>query len=191
MVMDQHSKNEGVCIACLKRGNLTAEHVILKSFGGGFAPALLCKKCNNSLGAGIDKQFEEQLPNRLARNAAGIIGRANRVVGAFEGVEGVMQPLGVKVKGAKDLTVRIISDYEIEFVEDGLRIKGTFDKTQTLDYIRAYIMQTLPAKLKAKNPTLSDEEVALWMTQLQSQFSENALSDGEGNIINFTEKKST
>lgn len=186
--MTKNRQTKGVCIACLKNKVLTEEHVILKSFGGGFAPALLCKGCNNSFGAGIDKQFEEQLPNRLARNAAGISGRANRVVGAFEGVEGVLQPLGVKVKGSKGLTFRVLSDYEIEFVENGLRIKGSFDKALTFDYVKTYIMQTLPAKLKAKNQTLSEQEVEFWKKKLLSQLSESNLSSGEGNVINFTDK---
>lgn len=148
------------CIACLNDKELTEEHIVPKSIGGGFAPRILCKECNSKFGTVIDGKFLEQIIIRLACACEGIIGRANRARGAFEGIEGMFEGTDIRIVGGRDLNIKILSDFDVELGnKNEIKIHGTFDPAVSPDYVKMFILQNLPVKLKGKYPELLEGEI--------------------------------
>ncbi len=150
----------GTCIAWLKDKELTKEHIVPMSVGGGLAPKILCNECNSQFGTIIDAKFLEQIQIRLACACEEIIGRANRAKGAFEGVEGKFDGTDIKIVGGKGLTFKVLSDFDVDLEsENQIRIHGTFDANLSSDYVKMLILQNLPSRLRGKYPDLQEDEI--------------------------------
>ena len=54
------------CILCLKKGNLSEEHIIPASLGGRLTVRFLCTKCNSNLGRSVEKVAKDDPSIRIA-----------------------------------------------------------------------------------------------------------------------------
>mgnify|MGYP006301941661 CR=1 FL=1 len=54
------------CIICLKRGDLSEEHIIPKSIGGRLNSNFLCKTCNSNLGRAVENATKSDPSIRIA-----------------------------------------------------------------------------------------------------------------------------
>ena len=63
------------CILCLENRDLTREHIVPESLGGCWQERLLCKGCNDHIGAKIEGPFANSLLVQLPRISLEIHGK--------------------------------------------------------------------------------------------------------------------
>jgi len=139
------------CILCLENPSDSEEHIIPESIGGRFTFAILCKKCNNTLGTELVSTIKADPSIRLA-----ITQLKDEIPDLFEQIENRQEYVGKDIKG---------NHVKLKYKNAKLRVKAKKMSDSSLIFDTSKIAEIVAPQLKKEG--LSENEIAKLIKTIQ------------------------